>query len=331
MSQEARTIRPFVELGGVGSLVNDAVLHFGDLSCLPNSRVAFDAEAHTFAMRPVKIAWAANDAEFMERRVATSDSVRDLGFSATDVSLVAIATTPYLRTAEVAMAISLTQLDDLPRVSSLTVNGRPRAFDASHHGFSVGVYILLNRNVEPRPLQPSRKGTWLARSQFTIVTDAAQTLFRLSPMNAAKKEQLGLGPRAVRYLDLDDHDPLEPFADQADKPEFFVDEQILTQLNLAARTPSSKAMQLQLAVDFIASVVTAASRHPEIKRKSLDDVEDSLLHRVIRASAGPGAREDDLKHLFSRVSDDPGWVVAHAENTLDIRSGVMANLQGDGG
>jgi len=329
MSQEARTVRPFISFGDIGALVEGAVLHFGDISCQPNTRVAFDSDTHTFAMRPVKIEWAPSEAELSERTEAALSAADVAGFSRSSLSLVVIASTPYLKAVDIVFSTPLSQITEIPRLMTLTEGGRSRAFDASHHGFTVEVFVLLNDGLDPQPLRPSRKGTWLARSRFTVVTDAAQTLFRLTPMDASKKESLGLGPRAIRYLELDDHDPLEPFEDQ-DRPEFFVDDQLLTQLHLAARTPSSKAMQLQLAVDFIAAVVSAGSKHPQIKKKSLEDIEDSLLHRVIRAAAGPGARESDFKVLYSRVSDDPGWVVAHAESTLDIRSGVMATLQGDG-
>lgn len=327
MSQEARTIRPFSDLGDIGALVNDAILHFGDATCAPNSTVAFDGDAHTFVMRPAKIEWAPDDIEFGDRVRRVQESVEASGVRANQLSLLIVASTPYLKNADIVLDLPLSRLDNLPRVSSLTEPFRPAAFDAPHHGFAVDVYIVINETVDPRPLLPWRKGTWLAHSRFVVATDAARTLFRLTPMDAATKKELGVGSKTIRYLHLDDHDMLESFDDQIE-PVFYIDEQILGQLNATSRTPSGKAMQLQMAVDFVDSVLTEASRHPDLKRKSLDDIEGSLLFRVIRAAAGAGAKRPDLERLYERVGYDPGWVTAHAEHTIDIQKGILESLRG---
>ncbi len=328
MSQEARTIRPFSDLGDIGALVDDAVLHFGDATCASNSSIAFDGEPHTFVLRPAKIEWAPDDVELRDRVRRVRESVGASGVRADQLSLLVVAATPYLKIAEIVLDTPVSLLDSLPRVSSLTEPPRPRVFDTPHHGFAVDAFIVLNETVDPRPLLPWRRGTWLAHSRFVVATDAARTLFRLTPMDATQKEQLSLGSKTIRYLHLDEHDPLESFDEQPEKPIFYIDEQILGQLNATSRTPSGKALQLQMAVDFVGSVVAASSRHPDLKTKSLDDIEGSLLFRVLRAAAGAGAKRTDLQTLYARVADDPGWVTAHAEHTIDIQKGLLENLRG---
>ena len=224
------------------------------------------------------------------------------------------AATPYLKITNVVYQESCMNLDAMPRVVALTEPDRPEAFCAPHHGGTVHVFLLLARALEPLPLRPWRRGTWLARETFRIATEESQRLFLPKALDDETRREFGLPRKTMRYVRMDDVDPLEPYDGEA--LDLYVDRELLDDLSARPRSPVSQAMQLQLAQDVIAAIVhAAAARGSDLKGRTWNDLGDSLLARVLRIAAKAGVSHEQL---LREVTAEPAKVIAYAESALDV-------------
>ena len=257
--------------------------------------------------------WTPDDESFAAFRETLAEGAVADGYERSALALLVIAATPYLKITNVVHQASCASLDTMSRVVALTEPDRPEALCAPHHGATVDIFVLLARALEPRPLRPWRRGTWLARETFTIATEQAQRLFHPKPLDDETRKQLGLPRKTMRYVRMD-VDPLE--SHDAGALDFYVDRELLDDLSARSRSPVSQAMQLQLAHDVVAAIVhAAAARESDLKGRTWTDLGDSLLARVLRiaAKAGPATEEQ----LLRDVTGDPAKVTAYAEAALD--------------
>lgn len=329
MNSEVREVRPFVGLGPFEQAFVSTRLHFGDEVCKANEMLLSRAENHTFTLKHVWLEWADDAHGLSAMKARLREGAEALGVSRDSVSVVAVAYTTYLRDAAVVLNINLSEIDRLPQASRLTDGERTPAFSAWRSGFSVEVFALLNRAAEKRPLYPWRLGTWLSKVQFRITTEEQSSrLFRPLPLNAERRESLGLPSKVMRYVDLGEHDPLEAYPDQHDEPAFYIDEDYLAELSAApSSSAASAAAQLELALHFISGAVYQASRAEGLRSRNFEDVEDSLIERIIRLCAGPGASREDRRQLFAMFKEEPGKLIAIAEDKVDVRQKLLDNLK----
>ena len=301
MSRETRTIRPFVGVDLLAGCLNQTLVHFGQESCTPDSTLVVDAKPHEYLLRPATLALASDDASFAQLAKDLLDGSTEATIPLDALSLTVIASTPFLKTAELVFQRSLAALDSMARTVVLTEPERPAPFSAPFSGFVVDVYLMLSRTLNPRPLRPHRMGTWIARNRFTVETTLAPAILPPTPLTDELRKQLDLPAKAIRFIDFGDHDLFESYHEQIE-PTFYVDDQLLAQLNVRRSSASSKALQMQLAGDFVSAVIRKAAREPEkLKSVSYGDLRASLLGSVIRLAAGPGAT-DDHRDRFSTGS-----------------------------
>ena len=252
MSSETRTVRPFAISRSLANVLSKAVLRFGSDTCEAGGRVTiFDPELHV--RKRAELHWTPDDESFAAFRETLAEGAAADGYERSALALLVIAATPYLKIANVVHQSSCASLDTMSRVVALTEPDRPEALCAPHHGATVDIFVLLARALEPRPLRPWRRGTWLARERFTIATEQAQRLFHPKPLDDETRKQLGLPRKTMRYVRMDDVDPLE--SNDAGALDFYVDRELLDDLSARSRSPVSQAMQLQLAHDVVAAIV----------------------------------------------------------------------------
>lgn len=320
MSKETRTIRPFKTLGSIGEAFQGIVLHHGQDACQPEGTIVADISPHEYLLRPVSLQWSEDEAAFDTFKEKITAGVEEAGLPADAVAIVVVASTTFLKIADVVLFNSLTELSLLTRITDLTSPQRPRAFSAPFSGFSVDTYLLLSRSLSPQPLRPHIRGTWLARAQFRVETSLGPALLPPTPLTDAIRAELRLPAKTIRYLYFGDHDLLRPCADQ-EQPVFYVDENLLANLNARRRSPASKALQLQLAHDFVSAVVYRAASSEEIVRVGYEDVRSSLLGSALRIAAGSAGTQIDREELLKLVRTNPAYVVARAEHNIDLASG----------
>lgn len=327
MSKETRTIRPFVGLDELGRILEQTVLRFGGDRCISDGTLSIDLSPHEFLLTPVALEWAVDDEAFsqLDGRLATAASAARLGLDR--LSLLIVATSSFLKLADVLLDHSAAHLDKLPRVTSLTDDGRCGALSAPFSGFTVSVYLILAETVAPEPLRPHLKGSWLARTTFTVETSLAPAILPPTPLTKEKREQLGLPGRVVRFLDFGEHDLFSPYRDQ-ERPIFYIDDGLLAELNAKRTAPPSKALQLQLAQDFVSAVVRrAATQRDRLRDMAYEDVRSCLLGSVIRIAAGPGSTERQRADLMQLIAEEPEKVIAYAEHAIDVAAGFSDLLR----
>ena len=329
LTEYNRTVRPFTlsaPSAPLPKVLRNVVLRFGGDRCPAGGRITiFDPELHpSKRAERAEIHWAPDDQSFRAFRKTLAEAAAGEDFDLSALALVVVAATPYLKITNLAHHVSCADLDSLERVAVLTEPERPDALCAPHHGARVEVFLLLARALEPRPLRPWRRGTWLARETFTIATEQSQRLFHPKPLDDETRKKLGLPSKTMRYVQLD-VDPLESYDDGA--IDLYVDRDLLDDLSARARSPVSQAMQLQLAHDVIAAIVHAASaRESDLQGRTWRDFDDSLLARVLRIAARAGASHEQL---LRDVTADPAKVIAYAEAAIDMLARTREAVRDD--
>lgn len=313
MSTETRTIRPFAISRSLATVLSKAVLRFGSDECAAGGRITIvDSELHV--RKRAEIHWAPDDESFEVFKKTLAEGWSADGFDPSALALLVIATTPYLKITDVVYHTSCSNLNSMARIVALTVPDRSKAFCCPHHGATVNTFLLLTQALEPLPLRPWRRGTWLARETFRIATEQSQRLFHPKPLDDETRKQLGLPPKTMHYVRMDDVDPLEPY--EAGALDLYVDRELLDDLSARPRHPVSRAIQLQLARDVIAAIIRAAVvRENDLSSRTWRDLGDSLLAKVLRIAAKAGASHDQL---LREVISDPAKVIARAEAAFDL-------------
>jgi hypothetical protein len=242
MSKETRTIRPFVGLDELGGLLDQAALRFGRERCGADETLAIDLTPHEFLLTPVSLEWAVDEEAFSQLNERFSRATSAARLQLESLSFVVVATSGFLKIADVLLHHPAADLEQLPRVTALTDPPRCRALSAPFSGFAVTLYLLLTETLAPEPLRPHLKGSWLARTTFTVETSLAAAILPPTPLTKEKREELGLPARVVRYLDFGEHDLLASYRDQ-ERPTFYIDDGLLAELNAKRTAPQTHLLQ----------------------------------------------------------------------------------------
>lgn len=323
MSFESRIVRPF-DITALDEVLTSTTFRFGNQVCEANSGIAV-ADPETFSRNVGQIVWAPEN-EFADFKGALAQGASDLGIELSALGLLTVASTSYIKRSQIVHRCPLTELESLDRVTAITQGERPVALRTGFNGAVVEVYLLLLQELEKRPLRPWRKGTWISRAKFTIDIEKGAVLFRPIPLDDEARDRLDLPAGTVRYVDLDDHDVLERF-EESEPPRFYIDEDSLRQLGARQTSAIALSIQAQLALDFITAVVHRAANETDVDSRAWEDVENSLIGRVLRFVAGAGASRDDKQLLLKQVSNSPDRMLARSEHAIDIRKRLIDALE----
>lgn len=325
MSSETRDIRPFNVAASLERIFYETKLRFGDLECESGSRIMVEDNS-TYGIRKVEITWA-EDHNFEDFKRILATGAASSGLSHSLLSILVTVSTSYLKITDTIWKHSLTQLETLPKTIDLTRHGRPQALQASTTGATLNVYLIRTEASDPRQLHPWRKGTWLARTSFRIETQRDTRLFRPTPLNDEIRTELDLPKKTLRYVQMGDHEPTEPY-NNTEPPVFYVDQELLSELNARSSSLAGKALQSQLVLDFVAAVITVSAK--EITQAhTYRELEDSLIGRVVRLIVSPRSPDSERDALIRRMSTDPAKVIAQAEDIIDLRKDILDHLKGE--
>ncbi len=322
MSRELRVVPPFDLPTGLLEALETSVLHFGDVDCASGGRVVVE-DRDSFYRPNVSISWARDHRGFLR---CLDQGLKEISLQPTDTTLLVQVQTRYLGLTQEALHRSLRDLQALEPTTDLA---NCEALRAGNRGVRIRAYLLLNRNVEPQPFRPWRKGTWLARAEFNVDTDWLGALFRPTPLDAQQRKELGLPNSVLRYMYLGDHDPLaSPDAD-TEQPIFYVDEDLLARLDAWSGSPMARATQLQLVQDFVTAIVHHGSRALRQREEipAWEDAKESLLGRMLLVAAG---KRVDPAALLEEVREEPTLVLARFEHEIKLRKEYIDSV-GEGG
>lgn len=317
MSRETRIQRPFKESDDLQRALDLAMFEMGAQRCSGGERIVIQT-ADDFLHSEPQIAWAEDDEGMEEFLRLLRSGVTQSGIAAGDLGLVVVASSGYLKIADICFQVPLDKCEGLARTASFA-ECRPRALQASTHGASVEAYIVLLGEQRRDGLKPWRRGTWLAHSKFRVsLAKTEDSIFQPKRLTDEIRKEYGLPAQAVRYFHLDDADP---FAADEGQPSLFVDEDLLTRLHSEGRSARSQALQAQLVCDFVNGIVReAAARVREGEDgQTWSEVEDSLIGRVIRLAIGAGASTDQYEDALRLVKTDPGKLMAQVEHAVGLQ------------
>ena len=323
MSTESRILRPFEASRHLEKALTRARFFYGSLECGVDETISIDDRS----MQTPRIEWSPQD-EFEGFKDDLRQGARDMGIDASGLCLVVTVRSPYLKLSHLARMYPLDGLRILPRrvdIGEDKCGTRYPEFRVGTHPTKVGAFVALSNERPQAPGLPWRKGTWLAQAGFTVRRDSDAELFRPLPLNDDERARLGLPGRAMRFVEIDSPESLTTSLDEVDAPNFWVDEQILRDLDAHATTPYATQLQSQLAIDFISSVVLEYSRQStEESTDTYDEIKDSLIGKVARFLAGSGTA--GRESMLRMCRDQPLRAVAHAEDRVRLLKTTQDSL-----
>ena len=314
---ERRTVRPYLGVSRCQEAFDRVVLRVGAEICENEASIRIQERA--FRESEVSISFTDSNEDFPAFVKELKGTARELDLSESDLVLLAVATSPYRRLAEVVFSKSLSEMvQGRPSETIAAIGDRPEAMSSVFHGFTLTVYLCLARTVQRRPLRPSRKGTWLARASFRVGTELGDSGFQIEPLTDVVRDRYGLEPGVIRYVELED--PTNPAINDEDVT-LYVDEALLTQLAATPDTPGALVIQRQLGLDVATAIVYRASvelaRHGEAA--PTPTLEGSILDRILERAArnDKGRVEPDRKEAFlEMVANRPQAFVAEIESWM---------------
>lgn len=254
-------------------------------------------------------------------------------YSTADLEVVILATSPFLKIAEVLHRRPITDLlMDNDGTCSFTGEERPAALRAYKSGCTISAYVCLARALDPKPLSAWRRATWIAMTDWRLSTQAGAVGFVPLPLTDAVRQAEQLPAGTLRFLRIDES-PAHLDTDVA--LEFYVDEVVLRDLNVDPRSARSIALQRQLFVDAIGVIAGAFRADEELAHYTWPEVERTLIGSVIEAVSGskpttpPAERVQRNTALLKMLQDQNSGLarfMGYVEATADILGATKAML-----
>lgn len=321
MSSEQRTIRPFVGLDGFQRILDQFRLAVANDRVEPDDSIRLTPEG--FLLRPVSLELAGDDELYEFARIGLGLCATELGFELSDLELVVIASSPYLKIADIVVRQPLDQLADLGRSISLTSPSRPRALRAMHNGCTVDAYVCLGANLPQKPLLPWRRGTWLAKISFGISSELESIGFSPRPLTEEEREKRNLPKGLLRFIELGEQSPLDEGTDDSTL-QMWVDAEVLAKLSASSSSPAAKAFQLQLFLDAVIVILDAARADDRLTSSTVDDLHDTLFGRLITGLSRHAGQTVEQRRaietaLLASARDAPELFIAHTEAKIEMK------------
>jgi hypothetical protein len=318
-----RTVRPFVGLDALQRIVDSTLtLQVGTDTLQPDSMSTLTHEG--FLLREVVLQLGETDEAYAELGAALVQKCAELEYDPAAVELVVVASSPYLKIAELLVRRKVAEFADTERRIVLHGPPRPRALRSPRSGCTIDVYLLLGSSAQPRPLRPWRKGTWLAQVSFTISSDLAPIGFTPRPLTAQVRKDNELPDDTVRFVVFDgDESPLDPNTSETALL-MYVDPDVLAKMAIASSKPASQLFQLQLFLDAVRAIVERCHEDEKLKSTSLDELGETLLGRLVEGvSKRPGVsteqRRIDMENTLELLKSKPMSFIGRVEATIGYR------------
>lgn len=324
MSSETRIVRPYVNGQEFQRMLDDCALRCADQAVPGPADVAVSLDE--YLNYPFAFLLSGLDRELASAGAAA------IGCDLADIDLLVLAIAPRLRFVETVFRRDLGSFDELPDQIPLSVPSRPKALRAPHGGADIKIYFCLNRPLEPRPLAPWRRGTWLGQLEYRVRSGLSGNGFVPVRLTDDDRERLGIPRDAARFVTIDDNDPfdLDP---PGEVVKLYVDGDLLDRLAVAASSPVGKHIQRQLFLDAAAAIVFAIQRRvaeePSLAGQHIDDFAGSLVHRLTELLGGKGTdvmSRDSRQTEFRRLCDSPTAFMARLEAKTGMRRDMLASF-----
>ena len=318
MSAEITEVRPFDPVESLDQLLKDMEVRFGD-STIACDGWTFVSE-ESFLRSPVVLRLA-GESDLRHSLVAVEEELETSPYCMTDLTLVVVLSSAFLKQAEVTLRVPLLELSHFGGMIELSGPPRPRVFRSPNAGCQIDVNVCLSRELPRKPLQAWRAWTWISRASFRVKSERSFTNFTPRPLTDVDRDRLGLPRGAFRYVTMADASPLE-VGTNGESLELWVDADALATMAASNTSMSSVILQRQLFVDAISAVVRAASADPSLRSVTIQDLEETLLGSVLRLVAGANATSEALSLHLDMVIVDPALFLARVEDIVGMLGSV---------
>lgn len=329
MSSEVRVVRPYRGVERLDQSFREAVLHVGDHAIAAGQSGLVPVSSY-LATR-MTLVLAPDDHALATFRAEVEKGLEEAMIPAAMVQLVAVASTGRLRLAEVVLRHPVAALDELPKTVQLAdADDRPDVFAAPFSGCRLDLYLDLVSSLDPLPLRPWRKGTWLAHASFEVSTDVGDVGFTPLELTDEIKTLHGIPKETIRYVVVDAiTDP-----DQSnDAVQLYVDPEVLAELAVHPRSLAAVNFQRQLFLDAVRTAVFEFARDQAHLGLTPGDLEGSFIGRLlVRVCGPPGAMSAEeygslLERQLAEARNDPAKFVARLEASVaGLRKGILEGL-----
>ena len=331
MTSERRVVRPYVGLDEFQHVLDDWVVRIGGETVEPGTRKTVSSSS--LRHDPTLLICAPDDDGLQELHTRVSAALDVIGLEAGQVELVVLASTPYLKLADVVHQQLLSDPGAIPRDLKLIGDeSATRALCTPSGGCDIEVAFCLATKLDDQPLRPRRRGTWLGRVRFSLRTELGEIGFTPIPLTDDRREQLQLEPGTMRFVDVEPEALLA--ADVDDAVKLYLDDGVLGLLNQAPDLAGARFLQRQLYLDVMAAIVRSAPGISEFSSVALADLDEGILGRVLNIAMPAPKSESDSQKTQRReaalhlLKTDPERFIARLEAGVAPKSDLVQMLMG---
>ncbi len=306
MGIERRITRPFKVSKKLERALSSIKLFTGKESYEPGSSIAIN-EANQ-GDGDWEIEWAKNSKSFDEFKDALLNGAAESGVHESRLSLIVLAKASYMRVSETHLDLSLSSISELPQRTKLDKEAKSLSLSSSD--FFVFVSLVLNATPNtPKPLQPNRLGTWLARVRYKFSAKGARQLFLTKPLDDENRKRLKLESNAVHHLDLEIYpkevtDPL----DDNNLPIVWINETLFEELARSPDSPISQLIETQIFIRTAYDVLVEYCSMPKEGIPEYAEAEKSLIVEILKlAERGSPVQvsDADTEDNYILMHDEP--------------------------
>lgn len=316
MTTAVRVVRPFIGLEPFETWISQISLRVASETVPSGGRIILSSD--TFASARVVLELAVDDRTLTRDRNALLAHANELELAADDLELVVSVSSPYLRRVDVVERVAL---EEVPRTMLLSRPPRPFGLQTPRSGAVVEIDLCLRRDIERRALRPWRRGTWLARTKFRIESEQSNEVFRVAPLDDVQRTRLQLPKGTARFVEITAASVVAPGSDES-AVTVWLDESLLAGLSARPDSPAAQMVQIETFLQVVADVVRHGHERGELRDLSADDIENSLLGRVlftladVRLGESAAERRAAVNEMLDLAADSPSTIVALAQARL---------------
>ena len=310
---ETRTIRPFQGIGNFDGLLAGTVLELDEKEFSPGTLILPLSKLRTAQLK-LKFNF---DLKTLKSEVSNSK------YSTEELSLVIFARSNTLRRSIILLNEKFTELDpelDL-EIDRLKYE---RIVFADEGGFQIVIGVVLNKQRNPKPLEASRPGTWLGKIDFKLKPEIEFSNFSPLPLTKAIRERFSLKSGAYTYVDFSED--ILTAEELNDSITFYLDEDVLNLLLTDESDKLAVALQFQLAVQAISSIVIFLSNQLRNEGQEITDLNpDSGASRFLNKVAVDC--NVNVYELIERGQKDIAYLQALIESRFKMSSVIERALK----
>lgn len=310
---ETRTIRPFQNILTFSDLFDNTVIDVDEV----------DYPAGVILLPATKLRAAQLKLKLNVDLVLLKSLIKKSNFSEKELSLVIFARSNTHRRAIILMNETIGELTDLDDFEIDRLQFERIVF-ADEGGFQIIIGLILNKAKSPKPLEVWRPGTWLSKTDFKFKPEVEFSNFSPLPLTKAIRERFDLKAGTYTYIDFSED--ILSSEELNDSITFYLDEDVLNLLLTDETDKLAVALQFQLAVQTISSIIAFLSNQLKAEGLEFSDLNpESGAARFINKVALDC--QTNVNELIERARVDIAYLNSLIESRFKLSSVIEKALK----